>query len=433
MSTTPPATNTTASASAVPRWKTLVGTGIGNALEWYDWNVYAVFTPFFAAQFFRSSDPTSALLSSLAVFAVGFLMRPLGGLLFGWLADRTGRRAAMTTSIACAAIGSLVIGFSPTYTTVGVGASAILVIARLGQGLAHGGELPAAQTYISEMAPHGRRGRWSSLIYVSGTCGVTLGTLVGAVLASVLSEGALHEWGWRIPFVLGGFLGLYALLLRRQLSETEVFEQHRSEASEPNPGLWRGMWRYRVACLRVIGLTVGATVVYYTWAVSAPAYAISVKGVDEKAALWVGVFANVVFIVMLPLFGILSDRVGRKPLVYFATLGLAVATIPLNKFIDDQAWKLAVAMFVAMTIMAAYSSIGPALYAEMFPTHLRAAGVGFPYSVAVALCGGTAPYLQTWLADTGGEDWFLYYTVALLLLTFLVALRIPETKDVELT
>lgn len=417
------------------RWRTIIGTGIGNALEWYDWNVYAVFAPFFAGQFFPGSDPASALLTTLAIFAVGFLMRPLGGLLFGWFADRKGRRAAMITSIALAAVGSLLIGVIPTYSTIGIGASVLLLLARLGQGLAHGGELPAAQTYVSEMAPQGRRGRWSSLIYVSGTTGILAGTVLGAVLAGILSDGQLHSWGWRVPFIVGGLIGLYALVMRLRLSETGAFEEELAQerAADERPSLWRGIWAHRVACLRVLGITAGGTVAYYTWVVSVPAQAISVKGMNASAALWTGVGANIVLILALPLFGILSDRIGRKPVLYLSYLGGAVLAFPLNLLVQDQIWQLAVSLTVAMLFIAPGVAILPAVYAEMFPTHVRTSGVGLPYALVVAACGGSAPYLQTALEKAGVGSAFLGYTVVLLLVSVAVVYRMPETKDVALT
>ncbi|MFI0924125.1 MFS transporter [Streptomyces sp. NPDC021012] len=425
---------TTKSTPAPSRLRTVIGTGVGNALEWYDWNVYAIFTPFFASQFFPSADPTSALLSTLAIFAVGFLMRPLGGLVFGRLSDRKGRRAAMVGSIALAAAGSLLIGLAPTYATIGVGASALLVFARLVQGLAHGGELPAAQTYVAEMAPRERRGLWSSLIYISGTCGIMVATVLAAVLSSFLSEDQLHAWGWRVPFVMGGLLGLYALIMRLRLEETDAFEKQADTPDhEPRTSVWRGFWENRAACLRVIGLTLGGTVVYYTWAVSAPAQAISLKGIEASSALWAGVLANLVFLVALPLFGALSDRVGRKPILYGSYIGGAVLAFPLNWFIQDQAWQLAVSMTTAMLFMSAGAAITPAVFAEMFPTRLRTTGAGFPYAIAVAACGGSAPYLQTWLASNGKGDLFLGYTVVLLLLALAVVHRMPETKNTDLT
>lgn len=412
------------------RAKTLMGAGVGNALEWFDWNIYAIFAAFFATQFFDSSDPISALLSTLAVFAVGFVARPFGGLVFGWISDRKGRRAAMTLSVAAAAGGSFAIGLSPTYGSIGVGASVILLVARLVQGLAHGGELPSAQTYIAEAAPAGRRGLWASLIYFSGTLGVIAGTGLGAVLTVLLDGDQMASWGWRIPFILGGFFGLYALVMRRRMAETEVFEEDVAGhgATRQREPLWPAILRHRKQALQVVGMTVGVTIVYYAWAISAPQYAISSRGVDPTGALWAGLLANLVFIAALPLWGALSDRIGRKPVLLISLGGLIVAIFPLNAIVGESPVQLGIAMALALVLIAAAASIVPAVYAELFPTHIRTVGVGVPYSVAVAAFGGTAPYLQTWLGETVGTAWFNGYVVLMLLISLAVVVSLPETR-----
>lgn len=415
------------------RTKTIVGTGVGNALEWFDWNIYAIFATFFAAQFFSGANQFSAVLSTLAVFAVGFVARPFGGFLFGWISDRRGRRAAMTLSVALAAGGSFAIGLSPTYESIGVGASLILLTARLVQGLAHGGELPSAQTYLSEVAPPARRGLWASLIYVSGTMGVIAGTGLAAVLTTALDDQQMATWGWRIPFILGGFFGLYALVMRRRLDETEAFEQEvgHQPATRREP-LWRAVLQHRTQALQVIGMTVGITIVYYAWAISAPQYAISSRGIDPAAALWAGVLASLVFIAALPVWGAVSDRIGRKPVLMICILGLAVAAYPLNALVGSSAVRLGIAMSLALILIAGPAAIVPAFYAELFPTHIRTVGVGVPYSIAVAVFGGTAPYLQTWLGETLGRSWFTGYVVVMLLISLLAIASAPETRGRDL-
>ncbi|MGY1644252.1 MFS transporter [Geodermatophilus sp. SYSU D00703] len=418
--------------------RVLAATGIGNALEWYDWSVYAIFAPFFAAQFFAPTDPVSALLATLGVFAVGFLMRPLGGFLFGWLADRRGRKTAMASAMVLCAAGSLVIGIAPTHGTIGVAASVLLLLARCVQGLAHGGEIGSSHTYLAEMAPPRRRGLWASTMYVAVTTGTLAATLLGAVLTSTVSSEAMTSWGWRIPFLIGAALGVYALWLRRSLTETDAFQQERARAATPaaapaetSPSLLAGVWAHRGAALRVIGLTVGGTVFYYTWAVSAPAYAIGVKGIDASAALWAGVVANAVFLAVLPLWGALSDRWGRRPNGFVFGLGTAVLAFPLTALIQDEAWQLGVAMSLALVVMASSASMVPAWFAELFPTRVRASGMAIPYSIAVALTGGTAPYLQTWLGSRGQEDLFTGYVVVLGLVTLLTVWRTRETRGTE--
>lgn len=411
--------------------KTIIGTGIGNALEWFDWGIFAVFSPFFATQFFNPANPVSAFLSTLAVFAVGFLARPLGGFVFGWIADHRGRRLAMTSTVGAAAAGSILIAVSPTYGQIGVLASLLLVLARLVQGLAHGGELPSAQTYVSEYAQDGNRGLWASLIYVSGTIGNVAGVLTGAVLTTLLTQSQMVSYGWRIPFAIGGVFGLYALVMRSRLTETDHFESA-ARAEKSGSSLWRQIWTHRVSALRVIGLTVGLTIAFYTWAIAAPARAIASLGIDASSALWVGVLANLVFIALLPAWGALSDRIGRKPVLLIGALGIAAVSFPLNAYLQDSALQLAVAMIVALIFIAAACAIVPAVFAEMFPTSIRTIGVGVPYSIAVAAFGGTAPYLQEWLGANVGPSAFVGYTVALLLVSAAVIATMPETKGKNL-
>ncbi|MBW0101260.1 MFS transporter [Pseudonocardia sp. KRD291] len=427
-------------SAAVPdqrreRRRTIVGVGAGNAMEWFDWNIYATFSAFFASQFFAGDDPGAALLKTLAVFAVGFLARPFGGFLFGWVADRRGRKASMAACVATAAGGSLVIAFVPTYATIGIAAPAVLLIARLAQGLAHGGELPAAQTYLAEMAPPRRRGLWSSLIYVSGSAGVLAGSVLGAVLAGVLAPAQMAAFGWRIPFLIGGVFGLYALVMRLRMRESETFEREeatRAADAAPAEPIWRRMAAQPVAMVRVVLLTCGLTVVYYVWAVSAPAFAIASRGIDPSQALWAGSAATVVFVLALPAWGALSDRFGRRPVLLGPLAVLVVLLYPLDAMIGDSAWSLFLAMSIALVLIAAGSAIGPALYAELFPTGIRAAGVGVPYSVAVALFGGTAPYLQSLFTEQGDPGLFTGYAIALLLVSGVTVWLLPETKGCDL-
>src|SRR6478609_2011520 len=231
--------------------KTLIGTGIGNAVEWYDWAIYATFTPFIASQLFSKADPASAVLSTLAIFAVGFVARPFGGFQFGWIGDRIGRKASMTLAVGLASAGSLMIGIAPTFAAVGAWASLMLLVARLVQGLAHGGELPSSQTYLSEMAPKEHRGFWATLIYTSGTVGILFGTLLGAVLNMALSTDVMNAWGWRIPFLIGGALGIYALFMRAKMKETEAFEAEAPQ--EKRVAIWPQIVRHRKQAMQVIG------------------------------------------------------------------------------------------------------------------------------------------------------------------------------------
>lgn len=405
------------------------GTALGNAVEWYDWNVYAIFVPFFATQFFDPANPAAAVLATLAIFAVGFVMRPLGAILFGRIADRRGRRRSLILAVGLATVGSLVIGIAPTYGSIGLAAPVILLLARLLQGLAHGGEMPSSHSYIAEMAPADRRGLWSSSIYVSGMAAVLAATLLGAVLTSTLGAQAMGEWGWRIPFLLGAVLGLSVLWIRRGLPESGAFEQVNGEPLEAaRTSLARSLWDNRGAVLRVLGITVGGTVFFYTWSIAGVAYAINVKGMDASLALWAGVIATVVTIACLPLIASLSDRWGRRPNFLVFGVGAALLSFPLNRLIQGEMWQLVVALTVAMLLVAFVSSIMPAVLSELFPTHVRATGMGVPYALAVAVFGGSAPYLQTWLSGKGLGDVFLAYSAVLALVAAAVMYFTAETK-----
>lgn len=414
--------------------RVIFGVGIGTVLEWYDWGIYAIFAPFFAGQFFDDANPLSAFLSTLAVFAVGFLMRPLGGFFFGWLADRRGRRSAMVLSMVVTALGGLAIAVAPTYAAVGVVASLVLLLARLAQGFGLGGEIGSSYAFLAESSPPARRGLWSSSVYVSVMIGTLFAAVQGALLSGVLTEAQMGAWGWRIPFLIGALLGVYALYLRRNLDETPAYEQEKAaeEGGHERPSLVRGVWEHRASALRVMGLTVGLTVLYYTWAVAAPGYAITVKGLDPTAALWASVVAGLVFIAVLPVAGAVSDRLGRRFNVLVCVVGLALLNFPLNWLVQDKAWQLGLAMSVALVFLAFPTSILPALLPEMFPTYVRASAMAGPYSVAVALFGGTAPYLQTWLASRDAGGLFTGYSIVLLLFTGVVIFFTPETRGREL-
>ncbi|MGN7199788.1 MFS transporter [Arthrobacter sp. SAFR-044] len=412
--------------------KTIIGTGIGNAVEWYDWAIYATFTPFIASQLFSKADPASAVLSTLAIFAVGFVARPFGGFLFGWIGDRVGRKTSMTFAVGLASLGSLMIGIAPTFASVGAFASLMLLVARLVQGLAHGGELPSSQTYLSEMAPKEHRGFWATLIYTSGTVGILFGTLLGAVLNMALSTEAMNAWGWRIPFLIGAAMGLYALIMRSRLHETEAFQDEAVTAKRAP--IWPQIVQYRKQAMQVIGLTVGLTVIYYIWGVVAPSYATTALKIDRGEALWAGVIANIVFIAALPVWGKLSDRIGRKKVLWAGAIGSAVLHFPMTWLLKDSAWQLAVSMSVMLVFVAASAAIVPAVYAELFPTSIRTVGVGVPYSICVAVFGGTAPYLQQWLGSSlGAPQVFNVYAVLLLVVSAAFVFTIPETKGKDLT
>lgn len=416
--------------------RTLVTTGVGNALEWYDWGIYATFSIYFATEIFAPHDPVAAILGAMAVFAVGFVVRPLGGLVFGWLADRRGRRASMVLTVGLASFGSLMIALVPTYESAGVGAPVLLLLARVLQGLAHGGEMPTAQTYLAEMAPRERRGRWASLIYVSGTSGVLAGMLMGVILDLMLSEQDMSAWGWRIPFLVGAVLGVWALISRVLLAESPHYQDERRtrRSAGRRPSALRpmlaGHWRESV---QVVGLVVGGTVCYYVWSVSAMQQAVVVHGMSPGTALQASLVSNLILIFTLPLWGALSDRVGRRPVLAIGNLAPAVLFLPMNALVGSSFLSLFLPATVMLVLLGAVLAVMPAALPELFPTQIRTLGAALPYAVAVAAFGGTAPYLQNWISITYSVTAFSVYVIVLLLISTGVALTLPETRARDLT
>lgn len=428
----------TATAPAVrPRQsavKTLFGTGVGNALEWFDWNVYATFSIYLAAALFSTDDPSSAFLKTLAVFAVGFVARPFGGLVFGWLADKVGRKHSLSLAVIFASVGSLLIAITPSYASWGAWSSALLLVARLIQGLAHGGELPSAQTYLSEQAPAERRGLWASAIYMTGTVGLLVGLALALVLKAALTDAQMGSWGWRIPFLVGAVLGLFALFIRSRMDESEVFEADTTKADDDTPkvSVWSDLAAHWKQALQVIGMTVGLTITYYIWSVSIAAVAQKSLGYTADQAFAASLIGNIVFIAVLPLWGIFSDKFGRKPAMLIAMVGAAIAYVPMLLLIQGAFWQLVVAICVMLTLLGAFLAIAPAAYAEMFPTTVRATGFGLPYSIAIAAFGGTAPYVNTWLSGMGRWH-FPVYAIVALLISAATILTLKETRGKELT
>jgi MFS transporter, MHS family, alpha-ketoglutarate permease len=418
------------SANPVPdvrtRTRTFLAVNLGNALEWYDWSIFAIFAVYFADDFFDAGSSVSNLLSTLAVFAAGFVMRPLGGIVFGRIADRRGRSVVLVLTMTLVAACSILLAISPTFAQVGLLASGWLVLSRCVQGFAHGGELGGSYTYIAEVARPHNRGLWGSTIVMSTVAGTVLATLVGALLRAGLTSEQMASWGWRIPFVIGGLLGLLALWMRRNLREPEVFAAE--EPDRPGPTLWE----QRGSLLRVAAIVAGTTLFNYVWSVSAPAYAISFHGVDDAAALWVGVAANLVFMAALPAAAIVSDRIGRRFNLIVWGAGVAVLAFPLSALLGPSPVSLLLAMCLALVLQSLGASIQVAWFAELFSTRSRATGVGLAVSVSAALFGGTAPYLNSWLTSRGTPEYFTAYTIVLALACVAAAMLTPETKGADL-
>jgi len=410
------------------RLKSLRAAAVGNALEWFDWTLYGTFSIYLARNLFEAADPRSALLSTLAVFAVGFVARPVGGLLFGGIADRLGRKNTMVLTMLLLAFSSLGIALIPDYQHIGILASAALLFFRLLQGLAHGGESGVSYTYVAEIAPKERRGLWSSSVFVSVTIGVIAATAIAAVLTSILGPEAMNSYGWRIGFAIGGLLGIYALILRRSAEESHVFEEGK-EVSRSSEKLSRSAV-FRMA-RNIVMLAAASNVAYYTWVTFAPSTAIA-KGMQAAGAYRASLFAQILCIFWLPVCGWLSDRFGRKPMVIGWGLSVILLTYPISVIVTTEPHTLFLAQVLGLGAWSLMAAIFPAVLSEQVPTRARAQGVGFISSLSVAIFGGTAPYLNTYLTGTGHEYLYAAYVMTLGLVAVIAGLTIRETAGLDL-
>lgn len=410
--------------------RSVVASTIGNVLEWYEWSAYAVFTPFIAAAMFNSEDKVSSVLATLGVFAVGFLMRPLGGIVFGRIADVKGRKFVLIFTMLIMAGGSFLIAVLPGYGQIGVFASLIFLLVRVAQGFAHGGESATANSYIAEIAPARRRGFWGSIVFVAIYGGSVLAYTVGGVITNVFSEAAVSDWAWRIPFALGGLLALVALWMRRGMVESDVFEaDDQVEAVAPVP-VDRG--RVARAIVLVVLMTSGITAAHYTWTSYASTLAITERGMDAQTAYWATVGAQIIALVSLPFWGLLSDRIGRRPVLIGFGVLMAILQYPLMGMITDAGWSLFIASTLALLVVSMAGALLSAVLSEAFPTKVRTQGIGFAYSVSVAVFGGTAPYLNG-LFNSLDLSWLSSGWVILLCLATIVAVvKLPETKGKDL-
>ena len=403
----------------------IVGASSGNLVEWFDFYVYAFCAIYFAPAFFPSDDPTVQLLNTAGVFAAGFLMRPIGGWVFGRVADKYGRKVSMMISVLMMCLGSLAIACMPTYSSIGTLAPALLLLARLFQGLSVGGEYGTTATYMSEVALKGQRGFFASFQYVTLIGGQLLAVLVVVILQQTLSEDELRAWGWRIPFVIGAMAAVVAFYLRRSLDETAKQDQIGNKESGSIGHLFK---HHKAAFFTVLGYTAGGSLIFYTFTTYMQKYLVNSAGMSAKMASGIMTGALFLFMIMQPLFGALSDRIGRRTsMLWFGALG-AIFTWPILALLHTvQSPVMAFLLIIAaLAIVSLYTSISGLVKAEMFPPEVRALGVGLAYAVANALFGGSAEYVALGLKSIGMEQTFYWYVSGMMVLAFLVSLRLPR-------
>ncbi|MCI2265927.1 MFS transporter [Sediminivirga luteola] len=417
--------------------KALVAGGIGNTVEWVDWAIYTTFSSVFAVHFFPSEDPVAALLATLAVFAVGFIMRPVGAALLGAYADKHGRKKGLTLTIGLMAGASLVIGLTPDYSSIGILAPIILVLARMVQGLSAGGEFGAASAFMVESAAPRRRAFAGSWQQVSVGAGVLIASGIGAVITSTLDSEALDSWGWRLAFIIGAALGLFGLWLRASVEESDSFQNAKKEreaasAADRMSSFVQIFAKHPAAVARVFGITIAGTLLYYIWVSYLPTYAHVTTGLPLNQALTANFIAMAYFIALLPFAGILSDIVGRKPTMSAFAAGFLLLSFPMLNFMGNSFWGFLVIELIGVTLLLGYSANCAVIMAEQFPPEVRATGIGLPYALAVAAFGGTAPYIITWMNEAGHGDKVWIYCAIAAAIGLVVYLTMPETKGKKL-
>ena len=413
----------------------------GNLVEWYDLYVYTVFAAYFQSHFFNSTDPLQAGLEAMAVFSTSFLMRPVGAWFFGRYADRNGRKAALTLSVTLMSAGSFAIAVLPTQSVIGVWAMILLVLIRLLQGFSVGGEYGTSATYMSEAATSKRRGFFSSFQYVTLIGGQMLALLVLVVLQNVMPKAELTEWGWRIPFALGGVAALVVLWLRRSMEETVSADQiraaHVSVAGEAQPGtmrlLFTGHWRALLIC---IGVTMGGTVAFYTYTNFILKFMNDTSGIAKTETSVINFWALFIFMLLQPVYGIISDKVGRKPLLLWFGITGVLFTWPLLSTLagTKDPFTAFLLMMGGLLIVGGYTSINALVKAELFPASIRALGVGLGYAIANSLFGGTVPLIGAALQKTSQEELFFTYVtvaIAISLLVYIFALKNKKSTHLD--
>ena len=412
----------------IHRIKSIIGGSLGNLVEWYDWYIYSFFSLYFAGAFFPKGNQTAQLLNTAGIFAIGFLMRPIGGWLMGTFADKKGRKTALTFSVLLMSIGSLIIALIPGYNQIGIAAPIALLLARIIQGLSVGGEYGTSATYLSEMATKKHRGFYSSFQYVTLIMGQLIASGFVVLLQKVfLTEDQLHQWGWRIPFVFGAILAVTVMYLRRSLHEPASFK---NEPSKTEKGTLRALAKHPKAVLIVIGLTLGGTVAFYTFTTYMQKFLVNSAKFSNENATVISTLSLVVFMLLQPLFGLLSDKIGRKPLLIgFGILGTPT-TMPIMTTLSGtkDMWTAFILVMCALVITSGYTSINAVVKAELFPASIRALGVGFPYAIAVSIFGGTAETLALTFKQNHHANYFYWYVTGCIFISLIVYALMSDTR-----
>jgi MHS family proline/betaine transporter-like MFS transporter len=420
-----------AGVTAKDRGKAVAAAVVGNVLEWYDFAVYAFVATIIAKKFFPAQDEVTALLSAFLAYGLGFVARPLGGIIIGRLGDTRGRKTALLLTIFLMAAGTVLIGLLPTYETIGVLAPILLVLARLMQGFSAGGEWGGSTAYIVEWAPKGKRGWYGSFQQTSVVAGLLLGSGVAALMNTLVDTATMESWGWRVPFLIGGILGPVGMWMRREIEETPAYQrvQATGEVGAREETGW-------LLAARAFGFTVVWTVCFYVLLSYMPTWTRQYMKLSPQAALWANTIGLLVLVVAIPFMGYLSDRVGRKPLLLACCVAFIIVPLPAFNYLasgNASYGTLILVQALFALLISMFSGPGPAAIAEMFPTRSRSTWMTSGYALAVAIFGGFAPFISVWLISSfGSPTAHAYYLMAAAVISTVVIARLRETAHEDL-
>ena len=404
---------------------------IGNVLEWFDYGIYGTLAPVISVIFFPSKDPIVGLLLTFIVFGVGFVMRPLGAILFGYIGDKYGRKLALTWTIFIMAFSTFFIGLIPSYETIGIIAPILLTLCRLLQGVSTGGEWGGSTAFIVEYANENRRGFYGSFQQVSTIGGLMLGSLTGVLLTNILTTAELQSWGWRIPFILGISLGAVGYYMRTKLEDTPAFVEVEEKHEVVQDPLKTAIKSNYIGIIKAMGMTFIWTVSFYILLAFMPTYINKILKLPLNVSLLSNFFSYILLLLFMPLMGHLSDKIGRRPVLLASCFGFLIFTYPLFVFISDgNFYKLVMAQIILGVFLSMFSGPGVAFIAEIFPTKVRCSTLSIGYNIMVALAGGMAPFIATYLvAYTGDSLAPSYYVIIAAFVSIIAIWSLEETYN----
>lgn len=411
-------------ATARTRRKVIAAGVTGNVLEWYDFAVYGFYAPIIGKLFFPSDDPTVSLIASFGAFAAGFLMRPIGGFIFGYIGDKIGRKRALVLSVMLMAIPTGIIGFLPDHATIGIAAAVLMVLMRMLQGLSVGGEYTGSIVYLAEHSPDSRRGFFTSWTLCGAVGGILLGSGVSALISNILTDAQISDWGWRVAFISGILVGVVGLLIRRHLPEMPE-DRSADKPKSPVVEAVKTEWR---AMAKVIGFNIANAVGFYMMFVYVVTWLIKQVKEPRSDALDINTISMAVLLVLIPLFGALSDKIGRKPLLLFGAAGMAVLGYPLIWLMHHPDFMMILLGQLGFAVLiGAYFGASPATLTEMFPRRVRVSALSISYNISLAIFGGTTPLIATWLIARSHNDLSIaWYLIGCAVVSFLVLLTVRD-------